>query len=53
MTDSTHREIFYLRDLCQNKPERPGWSLTFGAICTDAASVCLEEQSHPVQIAPN
>lgn len=50
MTDSTHREIFYLSDLCQNKPERPGWSLTFGATCADAAAVCLEEQLHPLQV---
>jgi hypothetical protein len=50
MTDSTHRQTLYLSDLCQNKPERPGWSLTFGATCADAASVCLEEQSHLVQV---
>jgi hypothetical protein len=50
MTDSTHRQTLYLSDLCQNKSERPGWSLTFGATCADAASVCLEEQSHSVQV---
>lgn len=35
-----------LNDLCQPQPERPGWSITFGAICTDAASVCLDDQRH-------
>ena len=50
MTDSTPGKTLYLSDLCQNKPERPGWSLTFGATCADAAAVCLEEQSHPVKI---
>ncbi|HAG81465.1 MAG TPA: hypothetical protein DCL61_09885 [Cyanobacteria bacterium UBA12227] len=38
--------MLHLSDLCQDKPERPGWSLTFGAICADAAAVCLEEQGH-------
>ena len=50
MIDSIQGEILYLNDLCRNKPERPGWSLTFGAICADAAAVCLEEQSHPIQV---
>ncbi|WP_404784864.1 hypothetical protein [Altericista sp. CCNU0014] len=50
MTDSAPGKTLYLNDLCQNKPERPGWSLTFGATCADAAAVCLEAQSHPVQV---
>ncbi|MEM6436178.1 MAG: hypothetical protein AAF773_20350 [Cyanobacteria bacterium P01_D01_bin.115] len=37
----------YLSDLCQAKPERPGWSLTFGATCAEAAAVCLDDQGHP------
>jgi hypothetical protein len=45
MTDRLHIQTLHLNDLCQNKPERPGWSLTFGATC--AAAVCLDEQNHP------
>jgi hypothetical protein len=40
-----------LNDLCQNKPERPGWSLIFGATCADAASVCLDDRGHPECVA--
>jgi hypothetical protein len=40
-----------LNDLCQNKPERPGWSLIFGATCADAASVCLDDRGHPACVA--
>lgn len=47
MTDHSLTTTLHLNDLCQNQPERPGWSLTFGATCADAAAVCLEEQSHP------
>lgn len=50
MVDGTPTETLYLEDLCQNKPERPGWSLVFGATCTEAASVCLEERSHPIEM---
>ena len=39
-------ETLKLSDLCEQKPERPGWSLTFGAACSEAAAVCLEEQKH-------
>ncbi len=31
-------------------PERPGWSLTFGATCQDAAAVCLDDQNHPYRV---
>lgn len=47
MTDHSLTTTLHLNGLCQNQPERPGWSLTFGATCADAAAVCLEEQSHP------
>ncbi len=47
MTDRSQITTLRLSDLCQNKPERPGWSLTFGATCADAAAVCLDEQNQP------
>jgi hypothetical protein len=47
MTDHSPTTTLHLNDLCKNQPERPGWSLTFGATCADAAAVCLDEQSHP------
>jgi hypothetical protein len=50
MTDSSQTTTLYLSDLCENKPERPGWSLTFGATCADAAVVCLDEQGHPYSV---
>jgi hypothetical protein len=50
MSDSAQTEIFYLHDLCRNKPERPGWSTVFGSTCAEAASVCLEEQFHPLEV---
>ena len=37
----------HLNDLCQPHPDRPGWSITFGASCADAAAVCLTDQAHP------
>lgn len=43
-------ETLKLSDLCKPKPERPGWSLTFGASCAEAAAVCLEERGHSEQI---
>lgn len=51
MTDSSPLATLHLNDLCQNKPERPGWSLTFGATCAEAAAVCLEDQGHPERVA--
>lgn len=39
-----------LNDLRQNKPERPGWSIAFGAMCADAAAVCLEERGHSTPV---
>ena len=39
MTHLNPIKILSLNDLRDNKPERPGWSLTFGAICADAAAV--------------
>ncbi len=49
MTDSIPK-LLHLNDLCQSKPERPGWSLTFGATCQDAAAVCLDDQNHPYRV---
>ena len=46
MTDSRPIATLHLQDLCQNRPERPGWSLTFGATCAEAAAVCLDDQGH-------
>jgi hypothetical protein len=43
-------KLLYLDDLSQSKPERPGWSLTFGATCKDAAAVCLDDQNHPYRV---
>lgn len=39
-------ELLYLSELCRDNPERPGWSVTFGATCAEAAAVCLEDQGH-------
>lgn len=50
MTDINSIEILSLNDLRKNKPERPGWSLTFGAICADAAAVCLDERGHSTSV---
>jgi hypothetical protein len=47
MTDSSPIATLHLNDLGQTKPERPGWSLTFGATCAEAAAVCLDDQDHP------
>ncbi len=49
MTDSIPK-LLQLNDLCQFKPERPGWSLTFGATCQDAVAVCLDDQNHPYRV---
>jgi len=46
MTDGSPFATLHLNDLCQRKPERPGWSLTFGATCAEAAAVCLDNQGH-------
>jgi hypothetical protein len=51
MTDSSPIATLHLNDLCQNKPERPGWSITFGATCAEAAAVCLDDQGHPERVA--
>lgn len=51
MTDGSPIATLHLNDLCQNKPERPGWSLTFGATCAEAAAVCLKDQGHSECIA--
>jgi hypothetical protein len=50
MTDGSPIATLDLNDLCRNKPERPGWSLTFGAICAEAAAVCLDDQGHTVPV---
>ncbi|MDX2098280.1 MAG: hypothetical protein SFW36_10935 [Leptolyngbyaceae cyanobacterium bins.59] len=47
MTDSRSISTLHLNDLCQPKPDRPGWSLTFGATCAETAVVCLDDQGHP------
>lgn len=46
MSDSSPIVTLYLNDLCQSKADRPGWSLTFGATCAEAAAVCLDDQGH-------
>jgi hypothetical protein len=46
MTENAKTPSLHLDDLCQNKPDRPGWSITFGATCAEAAAVCLEDQGH-------
>lgn len=46
MAERSPVTTLHLNDLCQNKAERPGWSLTFGATCAEAAAVCLEDQGH-------
>lgn len=51
MTDGSPIATLQLNDLCQNKPERPGWSLTFGTTCAEAAAVCLDDQGHPERVA--
>ena len=40
----------HLSDLCEERLERPGWSLTFGATCAEAAAGCLDDQGHPHSI---
>jgi len=50
MTQINPIKILSLNDLRENKPERPGWSLTFGAICADAAAVCLDERGHSTPV---
>jgi hypothetical protein len=47
MTNSRPTSTLPLNDLCQTKPDRPSWSLTFGATCAEAAAVCLDDQEHP------
>ena len=50
MTNFNPIKILSLNDLRDHKPERPGWSLTFGAICADAAAVCLEDGGHSIPV---
>ncbi len=50
MTDRSPVTTLHLHDLCQNKPQRPGWSVTFGATCADAAATCLDAQAHPHRV---
>jgi hypothetical protein len=35
-----------LEDLTRNLPDRPGWSVIFGATCAAAAAICLDDQGH-------
>ena len=51
MTDKNTNQSLHLNNLCQENPERPGWSLTFGATCADAAAVCLDDQEHSKQVS--
>ena len=55
MTDDSAIPRLDLNDLCLNRPDRPGWSLTFGATCAEAAAVCLDDQGHsaPVHLSIN
>lgn len=41
-----------LDELTQNLPQRPGWSVIFGATCAEAAAICFEDQGHqsPVEM---
>lgn len=50
MTQINPIKILSLNDLRENKLERPGWSLTFGAICADAAAVCLDDRGHSTPV---
>jgi len=50
MTDSKSIATLHLNDLRQTNSERPGWSLTFGATCAEAAAVCLDAQGHPERV---
>jgi hypothetical protein len=50
MTHINPIKILSLNDLRDNKPERPGWSLTFGALCADAAAVCLDDGGHSIPV---
>jgi hypothetical protein len=40
----------HLEDLTQDLPERPGWSVIFGAVCAESAAICLDDQGHPTPI---
>ena len=46
-------ESLDLNDLTIDKPERPGWSTTFGKVFSEAASVCLEQQNHTSSVILN
>jgi hypothetical protein len=47
---SSFNTTLHLNDLCQTKHDRPGWSLTFGATCAEAAAVCLDDQGHSERV---
>jgi len=47
MSDRQSPTQLHLNDLRQIKPDRPGWSLTFGATCIEAAATCLDTHNHP------
>lgn len=46
MSDRPPPTLLHLNDLREPKSDRPGWSLTFGATCVEAAATCLDTQSH-------
>jgi hypothetical protein len=46
MSDRPGPSVLHLRDLCEPHPDRPVWSVTFGAACADASAVCLDSQNH-------
>ena len=50
MTDSHPKVYLHMADLTEERPERPGWSLTFGRSCAEAAAVCFDEQGHPQRV---
>lgn len=49
--DEYESVILRLQDLRKQKAERPGWSLTFGACCAEAAAVCLAESGHSERVS--
>ena len=51
MTDRPFPPYLHLQDLREPQIDRPGWSLTFGAACADAAATCLDSHNHPQTIA--
>jgi hypothetical protein len=43
--------VLNLEDLTRNLPDRPGWSVIFGATCAEAAAICLDDQGHQSPIS--